>query len=201
MILSALQTLRAGGTLIYPTDTIWGIGCDATNSNAVEKIYQIKERDHSKSMLILCADEAMLRQYIPNPTPEALDLLLHSDRPTTVIFPNVLQLNKGTVPNLVPEEEYFLANNLLAADGSIGVRIPHMNFCQELLRAFGRPIVSTSANLSGHPSPTSYENIEKELIQRVDYCVPNSPNFASSCTNGSRIVKLTDDNEIIVIRP
>ena len=190
--------LSLGGTLLYPTDTIWGIGCDATNPDAIEKIYRIKQRDHSKSMLILCADEKMVRSFIPQPDPKALDLLLHSSRPTTVIFPCASGL----------------PDNLLAADGSIGIRIPYTGptddgqrlsgsvFCHELLKAFGRPIVSTSANFSGHPSPSCFNDIEMELKAQVDYIVPPLEGTDTPNTNatGSRIVKITTSGEIIVIR-
>ena len=146
-----LDTLRRGGTILYPTDTVWGLGCDATNADAIEKIYRIKQRDHAKSMLLLCAGEEMVRRYVPAPSEDALQLLLHSDRPTTVIFPHAVGL----------------ADNLTAADGSIAIRVPRANagvtdsrgaeFCHELLLAWDRPIVSTSANLSGEPSPTCYK--------------------------------------------
>lgn len=175
----ALSVLEAGGTLLYPTDTIWGIGCDATNAEAVERIYAIKERDHSKSMLILCADEAMRSRYVDDTlAPRTAD----SDRPTTIIFPQARHL---------PE-------NLLAADGSIGIRIPDMEFCQQLLKAFDRPIVSTSANLSGEPSPRCFNEISMRLIERVDHVVENRPEYNREST-GSRIIKLTD-NGIITIR-
>lgn len=181
-IQEALKALQSGKTILYPTDTIWGIGCDATNAEAIEKIYSIKKRDHSKSMLILCADEEMLRRYVQEPTEEALRLTIEAPEPTTVIF-------KGQ--NL-PDE-------LLAADGSIGIRIPKMDFCHQLLRVFGGPIVSTSANFSGEPSPKSFEEISPNLIAKIDYCVANRNEFNKQ-TQGSRIVKLTDAGEIIVIR-
>jgi len=159
VINSAVAALNGGGTLLYPTDTIWGIGCDATNTAAVEKIYALKQRDHSKSMLILCEDIAMVERFIGRVGEEVATLLLSSGRPTTVIMPSTLDV---------------LAGNLVAADGTIGVRIPNMLFCQGLLHALGRPIVSTSANLSGQPSPKSYSDIGADLLRRVDYCVPSS---------------------------
>jgi len=181
---SAVAVLKKGGTLLYPTDTIWGIGCDSANATAVEKIYAIKERDHSKSMLILCSDMDMVERYVGRVGDVASRLLLSSDRPTTVILP--LSLSR-------------LADNLTASDGTIGVRIPRMEFCHELLLLFGRPIVSTSANLSGHPSPSSFMDIETELISRVDYCVP--PAFERT-TDGisSRIVKVDAVGNVVVIR-
>lgn len=193
VINSAVAALNGGGTLLYPTDTIWGIGCDATNTAAVEKIYALKQRDHSKSMLILCEDIAMVERFVGRVGEEVATLLLSSDRPTTVIMPSTLDV---------------LAGNLVAADGTIGVRIPNMLFCQGLLHAFGRPIVSTSANLSGQPSPKSYSDIGADLLRRVDYCVPSSLEVPTD-GKGSRIVKLVHDEDlsgtntshIIVIRP
>lgn len=193
VINSAVAALNGGGTLLYPTDTIWGIGCDATNTAAVEKIYALKQRDHSKSMLILCEDIAMVERFIGRVGEEVATLLLSSGRPTTVIMPSTLDV---------------LAGNLVAADGTIGVRIPNMLFCQGLLHALGRPIVSTSANLSGQPSPKSYSDIGADLLRRVDYCVPSSLEVPTD-GKGSRILKLvydedssgTNTSHIIVIRP
>lgn len=176
--------LSCGATLLYPTDTIWGIGCDATNAAAVEKIYSLKQRDHSKSMLILCADVDMVERYVSSVDDNVRELLLGSSRPTTVIMPLCKSL---------------LAENLSASDGTIGVRIPRMNFCQQLLRTFGRPIVSTSANLSGRPSPASYVDIDEELKKRVDFCVP--PAYEEKTAGqSSRIVKLLSDGKLLVIR-
>lgn len=183
LIDSSLQILREGKTLLYPTDTIWGIGCDATSSNAVEQIYKIKERDHTKSMLVL-ASETMLSPTLPA---KVKDLLLNNDRPTTVI---------------VPREALAIAvaDNIPALDGTVGVRIPKFEFCQQLLTQFGSPIVSTSANLSGHPSPSCYEEIEQEVHQRVDLALPNLPCFIHPTTGSSMIVKLNPDGEIVVLR-
>ena len=183
--LSAVATLRQGGTLLYPTDTIWGIGCDATNAAAVEKIYAIKQRDHSKSMLILCEDISMVHRFVGRVGEKAMQLLLSQDRPTTVILPMT---------------EGLLAANLVAADGTIGVRIPQMVFCHEMLRLFGCPIVSTSANLSGNPSPRCYAEIDASLRTRVDYCVPATEE-RSSGSSGSRIVKVLDSGRVLVLRP
>ena len=129
MIFSTVSALESGGIILYPTDTIWGIGCDATKGDAVEKIYSIKHRDHSKSMLILCANLAMVERYVGRVEGAAKSLLLDSERPTTVIL---------------PVEGEGLADNLIASDGTIGVRVPRMDFCQRLLQSFGKPIVSTS---------------------------------------------------------
>lgn len=179
----ALMALHSGKTLLYPTDTIWGIGCDAGNANAVEKIYAIKQRDHNKSMLVL-AQQQMLSEKAPQ---QAL-ALLHDERPTTVIMP----AHWLSSP---------LADNVVATDGTIGVRLPNMEFCQQLLQSFGRPIVSTSANTSGELSPNCYEAISNILKERIDYCLPDDPWFHHPPTGSSRIVKLTEDGTPITLRP
>lgn len=186
LLKTALAALHDGKTLLYPTDTLWGIGCDATDATAVERIYALKERDHSKSMLILCADLTMVEAFVGEADEVCADLLLHSGRPTTVIMP----LCRSR-----------LADNLAAADGTIGVRIPQMEFCQRLLTAFGRPVVSTSANLSGMPSPTGYDDIDARLKARIDCCLPDHAMFHHPDTGSSRIVKIEPTGEIKVIRP
>ena len=180
---TALAALREGMTLLYPTDTIWGIGCDAANADAIERIYAIKQRDYSKSMLIL-ANEQMLAPHIPS---EARQLLLHSPRPTTVILP----VDMLAVP---------IADNLPAADGTIGVRIPQFHFCQQLLHELGSPLVSTSANLSGQPSPTTYADIAPALKQRIDLCLPDHPAFHHAPTGSSRILRLNPDGSVTTLR-
>lgn len=181
---AVVATLTVGDTLLYPTDTIWGIGCDAANADAVEKIYALKQRDHSKSMLILCSDVAMVERFVGPVSGRVGELLSASARPTTVIMPLCHNL---------------LAGNLVAADGTIGVRIPKMVFCQQMLQHFGRPVVSTSANLSGCPSPASYAEIDKVLKQRVGFCVPPECE-EKTAGRSSRIVKLLSDGSVCVIR-
>ena len=181
-IFAAVDTLLRGGTLLYPTDTIWGIGCDATNYAAVEKLYSLKQRDHGKSMLVLCADEEMVERYVA-PVGDSVRELLSAESPTTVIMPQM----RG-----------MLASNLVASDGTIGVRIPRMDFCQSMLASFGRPDVSTSANLSGCPSPSSFADIDSAIVGGVEYCVPSS--YDSGSARSSRIVKLLPDGAVQVIR-
>lgn len=180
----AIQTLNNGGTLLYPTDTIWGLGCDATQPSAVEKIYAIKRRDHSKSMLILCGDMAMVEHFVGMPAEEAARLLVDPSRPTTVIM---------------PLQQHLLASNLAASDGTIGVRIPRNDFCHALLARFGRPIVSTSANFSGRRSPAGYADIEEALKRAVDYAMPPECGTLSGGM-ASRIVKVMSDGSISVLR-
>ena len=174
----AVAILRSGGTILYPTDTIWGIGCDARNREAVEQLYTIKERDHNKSMLLLLGN--------------GLCEMENSERPTTYILP------REQWQTLVGD---MVADNLPAADGSLGIRVPNHRFCQELIRRLGAPIVSTSANLSGHHSPSNYAEIEEEIKKRVDYCVPPMEEFLSNETQGSRIMKINADGSKTIIRP
>lgn len=178
-ILQTVAALREGKTLLYPTDTIWGIGCDARNRDAVERLYAIKERDHSKSMIVLIPD---FPDFSDNP----------DSRPTTYILPHLIWHD---------EMRLEVADNIPAADGSLGVRVPRHAFCQEVIRQLGAPMVSTSANLSGQPSPQSYNEISDELRRRVDFCVPPLPELLSGETRGSRIVKRNPDGSETVLRP
>ena len=179
IITQTVEILRSGGTILYPTDTIWGIGCDARNPEAVERIYAIKERDRSKSMLVL-ADSLQLSDGV------------EESRPTTYILP--MSVWRPLLGNGV-------AANLPAADGSLGIRVPRHAFCQEVIRRLGAPLVSTSANFSGRPSPQTYSEIEVGLRERVDYCVPPLAEFASTETRGSRIVRVNANGSVEVIRP
>ena len=172
----AVETLLRGGIILYPTDTIWGIGCDARNTEAIEHLYAIKERDRSKSMLVLVEGEKVES----------------GGRPTTYILPRHVWHN---------EMGLHIADNLAADDGTLGVRVPIHSFCQEVIRRLGAPLVSTSANLSGHPSPKTYGEIEEELKRRVDYCVPPLAEFESHEIRGSRIVKINADGSETIIRP
>ena len=183
ILATAFEALKNGHTLLYPTDTIWGIGCDAANGDAVERIYTLKRRDPSKAMLVL-ATSSMLAPTLPS---EAADLLLHSPQPTTVILP----VSWLSLP---------VASNLPAADGTVGVRVPRHNFCQQLLLRLGSPLVSTSANFSGHPTPTTYADIDPTLKQHIDLCLPDHPSFRHAPTGSSRILRLEADGSVTVIR-
>lgn len=185
-IQQTVEALRRGGVILYPTDTIWGIGCDARNADAVERLYAIKERDHAKSMLVLIRSEVRCRESETDLRPPT------SPRPTTYILPR---------ERWQPLLGDCVAANLPAADGTLGIRVPDHSFCQEVMRRLGAPLVSTSANLSGRPSPRTYNEIEEELRRRVDYCVPPLPAFESHETRGSRIVKIDSDGRETVIRP
>ena len=184
-----VDALRAGKTLLYPTDTIWGIGCDARRADAVERLYAIKERDHSKSMLILCAPEQVeCGEWRVGSEAWGIE---SGERPTTFILPSSVWRALLKVP---------VADNLCAADGSLGIRIPRHAFCQEVIRRLGAPLVSTSANLSGRPSPRCYADIEEALRRRVDFCVPPLPPLLSEETRGSRIVRLNADGSATLLR-
>lgn len=149
----AVQTLRKGGVILYPTDTVWGLGCDATNEEAVDLVYKLKCRAESKSMLVLMADEAMVERYIEDPEEIAFELMQEAVEPVTVIF----------------EKAAGLAPNLVAEDGSVGIRMPRERYCRALLKAFRKPIVSTSANISGEPAAALFSEISQNVIDGADY--------------------------------
>lgn len=152
-IRNAVETLRKGGIILYPTDTVWGIGCDATNAEAVEKIYRLKQRAESKSMLVLVDSEAMLERTVRDVPEVAWELLEAADEPLTVIY--------DSAPGL--------ARNLVADDGSAGIRLTKDDFCRRLVFRLRRPLVSTSANISGHAAPAVYSEISEEIKAGVDY--------------------------------
>ena len=187
---AALRVLRSGGVIVYPTDTVWGIGCDATNAEAVAKIYALKQREDSKSMLVLLDSPAKLDYYVD--VPDAAEQLLAINecppeealRPLTIIYPNARHL----------------ASNLIAEDGSIGIRITREPFSQALCAQLKHPIVSTSANISGEPTPKVFREISQQIIDRSDYCClfrreDESPHEPSS------IIKINADGTFCIIRP
>ena len=178
----ALEVLRNGGIILYPTDTIWGLGCDAKNETAVEKIFKIKKRDDKKSMLILLNNINYIRSYVEEVPEIALDIVELAIKPTTVIYPGAKNL----------------AKNLIAEDGSIGIRITTEEFTDKLLQKFKNPIVSTSANKSEAPFPENFRNIPNEIKSNVDYIV----NYKQDVTvnKPSSIIKVGLSNEIKIIR-
>jgi len=179
----ACNVLRKGGVILYPTDTIWGIGCDATREDAVKRIYEIKRREDSKSMLTLLDSPAQLNRYIGDLPEIALDLIECSDRPLTIIYSGAKNL----------------ALNLIAFDGTIGIRITKESFSQELCRRFGKPIVSTSANFSGEPSPANFSEINSEIFRLVDYTVKYRSNEVHK-SKPSSIIRLEKNGIIKIIR-
>jgi L-threonylcarbamoyladenylate synthase len=174
--------LDQGKTILYPTDTVWGIGCDATNELAVKKIYQIKQRAESKSLIILVSSLEMLQKYVQNIPKKAIEILDSSMRPTTIIYKNPIGL----------------AKNVIASDTTIAIRIVQDAFCKDLINSFGKPIVSTSANLSEQPTPNSFSEISTTILESVDYIVNLRQDNQSKLP--SRILRITDSGEIEVIR-
>ena len=175
--------LNNGGVLIYPTDTIWGIGCDALNINAIERVKSIKGRDNSKSLILLVRDIDMLRQYVETIPKKAMQLLESSLSPTTIIYPKAKNL---------PIEH-------LSFNSSIGIRIPKNDYLQEVFKEFDHPIVSTSANYSGQPSPLTFEDIDKRLLSEVDY-VSTYNHKTDNHSKGSSIYLINEQDNIIKLR-
>lgn len=180
---TALEVLRKGGVILYPTDTIWGIGCDATDENAVRRIYEIKDREDSKSLIILVADEKDVLQYVAAPDPLVFDFIEEQTRPTTIIF----------------EQAVGLPNNLIAEDGSIAIRIARDEFCRHLIKRLRKPIVSTSANISGQPSPKFFADVSNEIKNAVDYVVKWRQDDTTAALP-SQIIKWNNDGSRVVIR-
>jgi L-threonylcarbamoyladenylate synthase len=183
-IQSCLSVLNRRGLILYPTDTIWGIGCDAGNAKAVEKIFQLKRRPDSKSMIVLVADERDILKHVAAVDLALFDYLKKETRPTTVVY----------------EGAIGLAPNLIASDGTIGIRICGDDFCKHLVKRFRKPIVSTSANLSGEPSPSTFKEIRPEIINGVDYAV-HYRRDDTAIAHPSKIIRWNKDSSITVIRP
>jgi L-threonylcarbamoyladenylate synthase len=178
-----LKVLQRGGLILYPTDTIWGIGCDATNPAAVNRIFNLKQRPDSKSMIILLADEKELMQYVAHIDLAVFDYLAKAKKPTTVIYDGALGL----------------ADNVISTDGSVAIRIVKDTFCKHLIKRFRRPIVSTSANLSGDPSPATFSDIMPAIWQGVDYIVQHRQKDTTAHA-ASSIIKWNKDGSVTVIR-
>ncbi|MDR1720464.1 MAG: threonylcarbamoyl-AMP synthase [Dysgonamonadaceae bacterium] len=179
----ACAVLAKGGVILYPTDTVWGIGCDATDIDAVRRVYEIKQRDDAKSMLVLIDSAEHLAHYVEALPAIAMELVTVSENPLTVIY----------------EGARNLASNLIAADGTIGIRVTNEDFSHALCRRFRKPVVSTSANLSGAPSPATFAEIDAAIIQAVDYVV-NYRRDDLRRARPSSIIKLGNKGEIQIIR-
>ncbi len=183
-VASAIDVLGGGGVILYPTDTVWGVGCDACDEAAVAAVYRLKHRADSKALIVLVADEEMLSRHIGVEVPQTVKDFMadHPDRPVTVVYPH----------------GHHVAPNLLAEDGSVGIRMVKHGFAHDLCRKFGRPIVSTSANISGEPSARTFGEISREVVSAADYV----------CTTGrelppgrpSMVVKLGEDSLITILR-
>lgn len=191
-ISDALKVLKEGGVILYPTDTVWGIGCDATNEKAVARVFEIKRRSEAKSLVLLASDLDMVAKHVKVIPSIAIDLVEVNDAPMTIIYPGA----------------QYLAPNAVAEDGTVGIRIPYVGednqsagavFCHELVRKLRRPLVSTSANISGEPTPNSFKEISEEIKSAVDYVVPRS--FEAGATGrASQIIKLGLGGEVEIIR-
>jgi L-threonylcarbamoyladenylate synthase len=182
-IKKAVEVMKNGGVILYPTDTVWGIGCDATNAEAVAKVYKIKQRDDSKALICLVDSDARLQRYVRNAPEVAWNVIELATKPTTVIF----------------DEAVNLAHNLIAEDGSIAMRITNEEFSKELCYRFQKPIVSTSANISGQPAAQNYCDISEELLNAVDY-VCFSRRQEHKPHTPSSIIKIKNNGEIDIIR-
>lgn len=194
-IQAALEVLRNGGVILYPTDTVWGIGCDATDPESVAKIYSIKKREDSKSLVLLASDMDMICRYVKEVPEMAIQLVEVNDKPMTIIYPGAIAGEKG----VMKADRRALAFNTVAEDGTVGIRIPMMDFCQQLVSRFGRPIVSTSANISGEATPKKYAEISEEIKSAVDHTV--DPSLEKGATGqSSSIIKVGLDYSIEIIR-
>ena len=180
----SLKVLYAGGLILYPTDTVWGIGCDATNADAVAKIYALKNRIDGKSMIVLLANEKEILKYVTQPSPKIFDYIKGISRPTTFIY----------------EGGINLAKNMIQEDGTVAIRLTNDLFCRQLLKQFGKPLVSTSANISGYPAPAIFDDIDIEIKNGVDYIVQHRQDDLTE-TIPSAIVKCNADGSLSIIRP
>ena len=183
-IAAALDVLKRGGVILYPTDTVWGIGCDATNEAAVARVFEIKRRSEAKSLVLLASDLDMVAKHVREIPSIAIDLVEVNDAPMTIIYPGA----------------QYLAPNVVAEDGSVGIRIPMNDFGVQLVRKLRRPLVSTSANISGEDTPSCFAEISPEIVSAVDYVVPAALE-RDSTGRASQIIKLGLRGEVQVIRP
>ena len=179
----ALQVLKDGGIILYPTDTIWGIGCDACNAEAVDRVFKLKGRNEAKSMIVLLDTDSKLPSYVRDVPEIAYDLIEYAENPLTIIY--------SGAKNLAPKT--------IASDGSVGIRITRDDFCKELIKRFKKPIISTSANLSSQPSPANFNEISDEIIEGVDLVVDWKQGDVS-IKKPSTIMKLEPDGRFIFLR-
>ena len=177
-----LAVLKRGGLILYPTDTVWGIGCDSSNPEAIDKIYKLKQREDSKSMICLVHDFKMLNQFVEEIPEVAYDILKYADKPTTIIYDDPIRVSQ----------------NIIAPDNSLAIRVVNDTFAKTLVRKFRRPIISTSANVSGQKTPMTFKQISPEILEGVDYVVDFERNKKSH--NPSAIIKLTMDGQVKIIR-
>ncbi|MCQ2142203.1 MAG: threonylcarbamoyl-AMP synthase [Bacteroidales bacterium] len=199
VLAQALKVLREGGVILYPTDTVWGLGCDATNPEAVARIYQIKHRSDSKSVVLLANDMDMVARYIHQIPDVAIDLVEVNDKPMTIVYPGAITYPAPAEGAEAKFDRYHLAYNTVAEDGSVGIRIPLNDFCIEMVSKLARPLVSTSANISGEETPRKFVDIPEEIRNAVDFIV--DPRLeAASTGSASQIIKLEVDGRVKIIR-
>lgn len=198
-VAKALEVLRAGGVILYPTDTIWGIGCDATNPKAVARVYEMKKRADSKALVLLASDLDMICRYVREIPDMAIQLVEVNDSPMTIIYPEAIAGKAPAEGEEAVPDRHFLAWNVVAEDGSVAMRIPDMDFCKVLIHKLGRPIVSTSANISGEPSPKKFADIPEPIRSAVDHIVDPSEE-KNSTGKASQIIKVGIDGQICIIR-
>ena len=182
-ITNSLATLLSGGIILYPTDTIWGLGCDATNANAIQNIYRLKKREEKKSLIILVNDEKMIREYVDKPSEKLLAFISSAQKPTTAIFSNAIQL----------------PTSLVNEDGTIAIRIVNEVFCKNLIQQLKKPLVSTSANISGEKYPQNFNEVSPQIKTGVDYIVQHRQHDNSE-NSPSSIIRLNEKGEIEIIR-
>jgi len=182
-IKNCVNALQQGGVILYPTDTIWGLGCDAMNESAVEKVFALKRRPKEKSMIVLLAEARDVLQYVAAPHPDIIAIIESFDRPTTVIYENALGF----------------PDNVVNSDGSIAIRVTTDPFCKALIKRYRKPIVSTSANISGQPSPAIYKMVDSAIIEGVDYAVKYRQDD-EAFRQPSRLVRIMDDGGMEVLR-
>ena len=195
----SLEVLRAGGLLLYPTDTVWGLGCDATDPEAVAKVYALKQRADSKSLVLLASDLDMIARYVREIPEMAIQLIEVNDSPMTIIYPGAIASERPEVGKAPVKDRHLLAYNTVAEDGSVGIRIPMMDFCVSLVRRFGRPVVSTSANISGRPAPRRFAEISEEIKAGADYIV-DADLEKGSTGKSSSIIRIGLDATVEIIR-
>ncbi len=199
ILAETLDVLKKGGVILYPTDTVWGIGCDATNPEAVAKVYEIKHRSDSKALVLLASDMDMICRFVKVIPDVAVQLVEVNDKPMTLIYPGAIHGNAPAAGEKAVADRHFLAYNAVAEDETVGIRIPNMDFCKNLVYKLGRPIVSTSANVSGEPTPHKFADIPEEIRSAVDYIVEPALERTSS-GQASQILKVGVDGEIQIIR-
>ena len=182
-IKQCVAALQSGGTILYPTDTVWGLGCNALDGHAVDKIFDLKQRPKEKSLIVLLADARDVLRYVAAPHPDIIAIIEHFDRPTTVIYEHALGF----------------PDNVIGKDGSIAIRVTTDPFCKALIKRFRKPIVSTSANISGHPTPPVFAMVEKTIVSSVDHAVKYRQDD-DAIRPSSRLVRITDNGEMEVLR-